>query len=61
MHKLTVAQGTALSAGAVLGAGVIALPAVADAHLRQARELLNTPLQLEHRALASEPQPALSR
>ncbi|MBI5028109.1 MAG: amino acid permease, partial [Actinobacteria bacterium] len=31
MHKLTVAQGTALSAGAVLGAGVIALPAVADA------------------------------
>ncbi len=31
MHKLTVAQGTALSAGAVLGAGVIALPAVAAA------------------------------
>jgi len=31
VHKLTVAQGAALSAGAVLGAGVIALPAVADA------------------------------
>lgn len=31
MHKLTVAQGTAMSAGAVLGAGVIALPSVAAA------------------------------
>ena len=31
MHKLTVAQGTAMSAGAVLGAGIISLPAMAAA------------------------------
>lgn len=31
MRKLTVAQGTALSAGAVLGTGIISMPALADA------------------------------
>lgn len=31
MHKLTVAQGTALSAGAVLGTGIISMPALAAA------------------------------
>lgn len=31
MHKLTVVQGAALSAAAVLGAGIISMPALADA------------------------------
>jgi amino acid efflux transporter len=31
VRKLTVAQGTALSAGAVLGTGIISMPALADA------------------------------
>ncbi|MFZ0529249.1 MAG: amino acid permease [Propionicimonas sp.] len=31
MHRLSVAQGTALSAGAVLGTGIISMPAVAAA------------------------------
>ena len=31
MQKLTVAQGTALSAGAVLGTGIISMPALAAA------------------------------
>lgn len=31
VHKLTVAQGAAMSAGAVLGAGIISLPAMASA------------------------------
>ena len=31
MRKLTVAQGTALSAGAVLGTGIISMPALVDA------------------------------
>ncbi|HNP70936.1 MAG TPA: ATP-binding protein [Kouleothrix sp.] len=63
-RRLVELHGGRLTVASTLGRGStfrFTLPAVADAHLRQARELLNTPLQLEHRALASEPQPALSR